>query len=130
MRSLKLKNLPMAFELINKKYNFVDERKEKINLPNPENGNEFINNNDDIEMKDENGEKNNNDDENENGNEIEEESDEDIDEDLNGGKASFDFLKMDIFKTDKEGGVKGHKIKRAIKKFRKRKVKLKGKKNF
>ena len=131
MRSLKLKNLPMAFELINKKYNFVDERKEKINLPNPENGNEFINNNDDIEMKDENEEKNNNDDENDIGNEIEEESDEDIDEDLNGGKASFDFLKMDIFKTDKkEGGEKGHKIKRAIKKFRKRKVKLKGKKNF
>jgi pre-mRNA-splicing factor CDC5/CEF1 len=112
MRSLKLKNLPMAFELINKKYNFVDERKEKINLPNPENGNEFINNNDDIEMKDENEEKNNNDDENENGNEIEEESDEDIDEDLNGGKASFDFLKMDIFKTDKEGGGKGHNIKK------------------
>jgi pre-mRNA-splicing factor CDC5/CEF1 len=128
MRSLKLKNLPMAFELINKKYNFVDERKEKINLPNPENGNEFINNNDDIEMKDENEEKNNNDDEN--GNEIEEESDEDIDEDLNGGKASFDFLKMDIFKADKEGGEKGHKIKRAVKKFRKRKVKLKPKKNF
>ena len=132
MRSLKLKNLPMAFELINKKYNFVDERKEKINLPNPENGNEFINN-DDIEMKDENEEKNNNDDENDNGNENEEESDDDdIDEDLNGGKATFDFLKMDIFKTDKEGGEKekGHKIKRAVRKFRKRKVKLKAKKNF
>ena len=132
MRSLKLKNLPMAFELINKKYNFVDERKEKINLPNPENGNEFVNN-DDIEMKDENEEKNNNDDENDNGNEIEEESDDDdIDEDLNGGKATFDFLKMDIFKTDKEGGEKekGHKIKRAVRKFRKRKVKLKAKKNF
>ena len=95
MKSLKLKNLPMAFELINKKYNFVDERKEKINLPNPENGNEIINNNDDIEMKDENEEKNNNDDVNEN--ENEEESEDDIDEDLNEGKASFYFLKMDTF---------------------------------
>jgi len=129
MKSLKLKNLPMAFELINKKYNFVDERKEKINLPNPENGNEIVNN-DDIEMKDEYEEKNNNDEGNEN--ENEEESDDDIDEDLNGGKASFDFLKMDIFKTDKERekGEKGHKIKRAVKKFRRRKVKLKDKKNF
>ena len=130
MKSLKLKNLPMAFELINKKYNFVDERKEKINLPNPENGNEIVNN-DDIEMKDEIEEKNKNNDGNENENE-EESDDDDIDEDLNGGKASFDFLKMDIFKTDKEGekGEKGHKIKRAVKKFRRRKVKLKDKKNF
>jgi pre-mRNA-splicing factor CDC5/CEF1 len=121
MKSLKLKNLPMAFELINKKYNFVDERKEKINLPNPENGNEIVNN-DDIEMKDEYEEKNNNDEGNENENE-EESDDDDIDEDLNGGKASFDFLKMDIFKTDKEGekGEKGHKIKRAVKKIQKKK---------
>ena len=51
MKSLKLKNLPMAFELINKKYNFVDDRKEKINLPKPENSNEI---NEDIEMKNEN----------------------------------------------------------------------------
>ena len=131
MRSLKLKNLPMAFELINKKYNFVDERKEKIDLPKPENNNEMGNDNNDVEMKNEN-------EENENGEESEEDMEE---EDLNEGKASFDFLKMDIFKTDinkkdqKEGfkekeGEKIDKNKKEIRKFKRKKIKLKDKKNI
>ena len=86
MKSLKLKNLPMAFEIINKKYNFIDEKKDKIALPAPENKE-----NEDVEMKD-NNEKN----------DIDEESDEESEHEqlFPEGKASFDFLKMDIFKTD------------------------------
>ena len=134
MRSLKLKNLPMAFELINKKYNFVDERKDKIDLPKPEN---------DIELKDgENAEMEKENDNNVENNENEEESEEEIDEnELKGGKASFDFLKMDIFKTDmnnkdkKRGNdekieKKIDKNKRVIKKNKRKRLKLKKIKNF
>jgi pre-mRNA-splicing factor CDC5/CEF1 len=131
MKSLKLKNLPMAFELINKKYNFDDDRKEKIDLPKPEKNNEIIN--DDVEMKKE--DEDNNDKEFEN----EEESEEDIDEEeLNGGKASFDFLKMDLFKTDINNKDKVDKIKvkdrekceKIIKKAKRKKIKLKKIKKF
>jgi pre-mRNA-splicing factor CDC5/CEF1 len=132
MKSLKLKNLPMAFELINKKYNFDDDRKEKIDLPKPEKNNEIIN--DDVEMKKE--DEDNNDKEFEN----EEESEEDIDEEeLNGGKASFDFLKMDLFKTDVNKKDKIDKIKAKdrekcekiiIKKAKRKKIKLKKIKKF
>ena len=134
MRSLKLKNLPMAFELINKKYNFVDDRKDKIDLPKPEN---------DIELKvGENAEMEKENDNNDENNENEEESEEEIDEnELKGGKASFDFLKMDIFKTDmnnkdkKRGNdekieKKIDKNKRVIKKNKRKRLKLKKIKNF
>ena len=135
MKSLKLKNLPMAFELINKKYNFVDEKKEKINLPKPENSNE-IKDSEDIEMKNDN--ENNNNENNEN----EEESDDDMDEEeLNGGKASFDFLKMDIFNTDIKKKEKKDKIilkdigrniknKKIVKKIKRKRLKLKKIKKF
>ena len=133
MKSLKLKNLPMAFELINKKYNFVDDRKEKINLPKPEKNNEIIN--DDEEMKNEKENEDIKDKELEN----EEESEEDIDEeDLNGGKASFDFLKMDLFKTDinKKDELDiikkkdKNKYRKIIKKVKRKKIKLKKIKKF
>ena len=133
MKSLKLKNLPMAFELINKKYNFVDDRKEKINLPKPEKNNEIIN--DDEEMKNEKENEEIKDKELEN----EEESEEDIDEeDLNGGKASFDFLKMDLFKTDINKKEEldiikkkdKNKYRKIIKKVKRKKIKLKKIKKF
>jgi len=110
MKSLKLKNLPKALEIINKKYNFVDERKDKINLPKPENDN-------DIEMKKENLEDNN------------EESDEDFDDEediVDKGKPSFDFLKMDIFNTNLNNNKK-EKIKfnkRDFKKIKKKVMRL------
>ena len=125
MKSLKLKNLPMAFELINKKYNFVDERKDKINLPKPENNE--IKDDENVEMKIENEEKNEN----------EEESEEEMDEEeINEGKPSFDFLKMDIFKTDINKKEKKDKIilgkedkidknKKEIKKVKRKRLKLK-----
>ena len=81
MKSLKLKNLPKALEIINKKYNFLDEKKDKINLPKPKND---IN---EIEMKKEDEEES----------EDENENDEDEVENI---KPNFDFLKMDIFNTN------------------------------
>ena len=137
MRSLKMKNLPMAFELINKKYNFVDERKDKINLPQPEN-NEIKDGDEDVEMKKE-------DDKNENDNDEEnsdnEESEEMDDDEINEGKPSFDFLKMDIFKTDinkkekkdkiiLDKNIKNFKNKKEVKKIKRKRIKLKKIKKF
>ena len=112
MKSLKLKNLPKALEIINKKYNFVDEKKDKINLPKPQND-------EDIEKKKENDEENNN-----------EESDEDFEEDeeeIIKGKPNFDFLKMDIFNTnfDKNKKEKIKINKREEKKIRRKVMRLK-----
>ena len=136
MRSLKLKNLPMAFELINKKYNFVDERKDKINLPQPEN-NEIKDVDDDVEMKNED-EKNYADKIKDDENSDNEESEEMDDDEINGGKPSFDFLKMDIFKTDINKKEKNDKIildkniknKKEIKRTKKKRLKLKKIKKF
>ena len=116
MKSLKLKNLPKALEIINKKYNFLDEKKDKINLPKPQND---IN---EIEMKKEN--------------EEESEDDNENDEDEVGNiKPNFDFLKMDIFNTDIKK-IKKEKIninKRSIKKLKRKVMKfrrIKRKKNI
>ena len=108
MKSLKLKNLPKALEIINKKYNFQDQRKDKINLPKPQNN---IENDEDVDMIKEN------------------ESDEDLDneeEESNNIKPSFDFLKMDIFNTDLKKN-KGERIninKRSIKKIKRKIMRL------
>jgi len=108
MKSLKLKNLPKALEIINKKYNFQDQRKDKINLPKPQNN---IENDEDVNMIKEN------------------ESDEDLDneeEESNNIKPSFDFLKMDIFNTDLKKN-KGERIninKRSIKKIKRKIMRL------
>ena len=134
MRSLKLKNLPMAFEIINKKYNFVDERKDKIKLPQPEN-NETKD--EDIEMKNEN-EKNDIDNIKENENSDNEESEEMDDDEIIGGKPSFDFLKMDIFKTDINKNEKDDKIilnkniknKKEKKRIKRERIKLRKIKKF
>lgn len=83
MKSLKLKNLPLAFELINRKYDFNDDKRENINLEEPVNKDE-----EDQKVIDNN-----------KGNFDEEENEEDY-ENFEKGIASFDFLKMDIFKTD------------------------------
>ena len=108
MKSLKLKNLPKALEIINKKYNFQDQRKDKINLPKPQNN---IENDEDVDMIKEN------------------ESDEDLDneeEESNNIKPSFDFLKMDIFNTELKKN-KGERIninKRSIKKIKRKIMRL------
>ena len=108
MKSLKLKNLPKALEIINKKYNFQDQRKDKINLPKPQNN---IENDEDVDMIKEN------------------ESNEDLDneeEESNNIKPSFDFLKMDIFNTDLKKN-KGERIninKRSIKKIKRKIMRL------
>jgi len=108
MKSLKLKNLPKALEIINKKYNFQDQRKDKINLPKPQNN---IENDEDVNMIKEN------------------ESDEDLDneeEESNNIKPSFDFLKMDIFNTDlkKNRGERININKRSIKKIKRKIMRL------
>ena len=112
LKSLKLKNLPKAFEIINKKYNFADTRKDKINLPKPENDN-------DIEMKKENDMDIND--------EESEDDEEDDDNDYNNKRPSFDFLKMDIFNTNINNNKKDKiKInKREIKKVRRKVMRLK-----
>ena len=113
MKSLKLKNLPKALEIINKKYNFVDEKKDKINLPKPQND-------DDIEMKKENEVDNNNE-------ESEEDFDEDEEEEIIKSKPNFDFLKMDIFNTNlsKNKKEKTKINKRDEKKIRRKVMRLK-----
>ena len=112
LKSLKLKNLPKAFEIINKKYNFADTRKDKINLPKPENDN-------DIEMKKENDMDIND--------EESEDDEEDDDNDYNNKRPSFDFLKMDIFNTNINNNKKDKiKInKREIKKVKRKVMRLK-----
>ena len=108
MKSLKLKNLPKALEIINKKYNFQDTRKDKINLPKPQNN---IVNDGDVEMIKEN----------------ESEDDLDNEEESNNIKPSFDFLKMDIFNTDMKKN-KEERIninKRSIKKIKRKIMRLK-----
>ena len=110
MKSLKLKNLPKAIEIINKKYNFQDTRKDKINLPKPQNN---IENDNDVEMIKEN--------------ESEDDLDNDDEEESNNIKPSFDFLKMDIFNTDmkKNKGERINNNKRSIKKIKRKIMRLK-----
>ena len=110
MKSLKLKNLPKALELINKKYNFQDVNKIKIELPKPENN--LDDNNNDIEMKDDIN------------NDNEEESEEDISDDEEKEKPNFNFLKMDIFNTKIYPKEKVKINKREIKKIKKKVMKL------
>ena len=110
MKSLKLKNLPKALELINKKYNFQDVNKIKIELPKPENN--LDDNNNDIEMKDDIN------------NDNEEESEEDISDDEEKEKPNFNFLKMDIFNTNIYPKEKVKINKREIKKIKKKVMKL------
>ena len=110
MKSLKLKNLPKALELINKKYNFQDVNKIKIELPKPENN--LDDNNNDIEMKDDSN------------NDNEEESEEDISDDEEKEKPNFNFLKMDIFNTKIYPKEKVKINKREIKKIKKKVMKL------
>ena len=110
MKSLKLKNLPKALELINKKYNFQDVNKIKIELPKPENN--LDDNNNDIEMKDDIN------------NDNEEESEEDISDDEEKEKPNFNFLKMDIFNTNIYPKEKVKINKREIKKNKKKVMKL------
>ena len=110
MKSLKLKNLPKALELINKKYNFQDVNKIKIELPKPENN--LDDNNNDIEMKDDIN------------NDNEEESEEDISDDEEKEKPNFNFLKMDIFNTNIYPKEKAKINKREIRKIKKKVMKL------
>ena len=110
MKSLKLKNLPKALELINKKYNFEDVNKIKIELPKPENN--LDDNNNDIEMKDDIN------------NDNEEESEEDISDDEEKEKPNFNFLKMDIFNTNIYPKEKVKINKREIRKIKKKVMKL------
>ena len=110
MKSLKLKNLPKALELINKKYNFQDVNKIKIELPKPENN--LDDNNNDIEMKDDIN------------NDNEEESEEDISDDEEKEKPNFNFLKMDIFNTNIYPKEKVKINKREIRKIKKKVMKL------
>ena len=108
MKSLKLKNLPKALEIINKKYNFEDQRKEKINLPKPQNEITENNNDNDVDM-------------------IKEDEESEDEEESNNIKPSFDFLKMDIFNTDMKKN-KREKIninKRCIKKAKRKIMRLK-----
>ena len=110
MKSLKLKNLPKALELINKKYNFEDVNKIKIELPKPENN--LDDNNNDIEMKDDIN------------NDNEEESEEDISDNEEKEKPNFNFLKMDIFNTNIYPKEKAKINKREIRKIKKKVMKL------
>ena len=110
MKSLKLKNLPKALELINKKYNFQDVNKIKIELPKPENN--LDDNNNDAEMKDDIN------------NDNEEESEEDISDDEEKEKPNFNFLKMDIFNTNIYPKEKVKINKREIRKIKKKVMKL------
>ena len=116
MKSLKLKNLPKALELINKKYNFQDVNKIKIELPKPENN--LDDNNNDIEMKDDIN------------NDNEEESEEDISDDEEKEKPNFNFLKMDIFNTNIYPKEKAKTNKREIRKIKKKVMKLRTSKYY
>ena len=91
MKSLKLKNLPKAFELINKKYDFREDKRENIELEEPVNKYDE----DKKVSEDEKEEKNENED-----NEDDNDNDNEDYESFEKGIPSFDFLKMDIFKTD------------------------------